>query len=59
MDNAAKTVDAEVATVNETTLSDEMVAEIIEREKYIEQHPNEWITAEESIKRLKNRHAQV
>ena len=59
MDNVAKTVDDEVATVNETTLSDEMVAEIIEREKYIEQHPNEWITAEESIKRLKNRHAQV
>ncbi len=48
-------VKREAATSADRTLSDEMVDEIIRREKYIEQHPDEWITAEESIRRLKER----
>lgn len=54
MDNTAKIL-SEVAAASDVSLSDAMVAEIIEREKYIEQRPNEWISAEESIARLRKR----
>lgn len=59
MNNAAKNIKDEIAANDECTLSDEMIAEVIQREKYIEQHPDEWISAEESIKLLRERNAAV
>ena len=59
MENTAQQVNSEVATSTDCTLSKEMIAEMIAREKYIEQHPDEWISAEESIKRLRDRHATI
>lgn len=58
MDNIA-IANNEIAATNETTLSDEMVAEIVAREKYIQKHPDEWISAEQSIKILRERNNNV
>lgn len=41
------------AKENKQIFSDEMLAKIAEAEKEIENNPDCWITAEESIKRLK------
>lgn len=43
----------EISATNDCTLSDEFIAMVRERETYIQQHPDEWISAEESIKRLR------
>lgn len=54
MDNTVKKFDNEVAATSEHIFSDEMIAKILETEEYMEAHPDEWVSAEESIKRLRN-----
>lgn len=49
----AKNINTETAATEDCTLSDELIAKVIETEAYMEAHPNEWITAEESITRLR------
>lgn len=51
----AKNINVETAATEDCSLSDEMIAEIIEREEYIKQHPDEWITADESLRLLRER----
>ncbi len=38
---------------NKQIFSDEMLAKIAEAEKHIEENPDCWITAEESLRRLR------
>ncbi len=59
MDSAAKNIATDTAATADCALGDELVAEIIEREKYIELHPDEWIDAEESIRQLRERNAKI
>ena len=54
MNNTAKTVTNEVAATDDCVFSDELIKKIMEAEAYMEAHPDEWITAEESIARLRN-----
>lgn len=37
----------ETAATNEHIFSDEMIAQILEIEAYMEAHPNEWVSSED------------
>ena len=46
MKNTMK-AEIETAATNEHIFSDEMIAQILEIEAYMEAHPNEWVSSED------------
>ncbi len=47
MENTAEKINTETAASSEQTLSDEMIALIVEREQKIEQNPDAWVDSNE------------
>ncbi len=46
MKNTMK-AEIETAATNENIFSDEMIAQILKIEAYMEAHPNEWVSSED------------